>query len=169
MSADSCCLCEGAAHASRRIHRPPCRCQPSLQCYADVAGGTGDVAFRVLDAMRSGQYASSSGSSWAAGGSGSSSSAAAAAQSGAAGAAAGGETAAPPPLPAVTVCDINAAMLAEGRKKAEGRGIGPEGMQWVEGNAEALPFESGVFDSYTIAFGIRNVTDRAAALREAHR
>lgn len=60
-------------------------------------------------------------------------------------------------------------MLEEGRKKAEGRGIGPESMQWVEGNAEALPFDSGVFDSYTVAFGIRNVTDRAAALREAHR
>ncbi|PRW45608.1 2-methoxy-6-polyprenyl-1,4-benzoquinol mitochondrial [Chlorella sorokiniana] len=143
------------------------------QKHLDVAGGTGDVAFRVLDAMRSGQYAASSSGSWAA--CGSSSSAASAAQSGAAAAAAaaGGEAAsagtAAAVLPAVTVCDINAAMLAEGRKKAEGRGIGPEGMQWVEGNAEALPFESGVFDSYTVAFGIRNVTDRAAALREAHR
>ena len=74
-----------------------------------------------------------------------------------------------PPLPSVTVCDINASMLTEGRRKAEGRGIGPESMQWVEGNAEALPFDSGVFDSYTVAFGIRNVTDRPAALREAYR
>lgn len=72
-------------------------------------------------------------------------------------------------LPAVTVCDINSAMLAEGRRKAEARGIGPESVQWVEGNAEALPFPSNSFDSYTIAFGIRNVTDRPAALREAHR
>jgi hypothetical protein len=39
----------------------------------------------------------------------------------------------------------------------------------VEGNAEALPFPSAAFDSYTIAFGIRNVTDRLATLREAHR
>ncbi len=39
----------------------------------------------------------------------------------------------------------------------------------MEGNAEALPFEDGSFDSYTIAFGIRNVTDRPAALREALR
>ena len=42
-------------------------------------------------------------------------------------------------------------------------------MAWVEGNAESLPFPDASFDSYTIAFGIRNVTDRPAALREAHR
>lgn len=153
-----CCCCPPPA-ADRPLLPPHC-------LHADVAGGTGDVAFRVLNAMGSGQYAASSSGSWAAGGS--SGSAASAAQPGAAQPAAGGEAAAPP-LPAVTVCDINAAMLAEGRKKAEGRGIGPESMQWVEGNAEALPFESDSFDSYTIAFGIRNVTDRAAALREAHR
>ncbi len=159
------------AAACRRLHiitSSPAPGLPTLLCKADVAGGTGDVAFRVLDAMRSGQYASSSSGSWAAGG-GASSSGAAAAQPGAAEAAAASGAAAAPTLPSVTVCDINAAMLAEGRKKAEGRGIGPESMQWVEGNAEALPFESGIFDSYTIAFGIRNVTDRAAALREAHR
>lgn len=42
-------------------------------------------------------------------------------------------------------------------------------LHWVEGNAEALPFEDNSVDAYTIAFGIRNVTDRDAALREAHR
>ncbi|KAL4444647.1 hypothetical protein ABPG77_002464 [Micractinium sp. CCAP 211/92] len=143
------------------------------QRHLDVAGGTGDVAFRVLDAMRTGQYgAPAGGLGSTVGGSsftsststGSSAAAAAAADAATAAAAAASEQ-----LPPVTVCDINAAMLAEGRKKAEGRGVGPESMQWVEGNAEALPFRSGSFDSYTIAFGIRNVTDRAAALREAHR
>lgn len=121
-----------------------------------MAGGTGDVAFRVLDAMHSAQYGSSTaqyGGSFASGSGGAAPAAAAAAEE----------------LPGVTVCDINASMLAEGRKKAEARGLGPESVQWVEGNAEALPFESDTFDSYTIAFGIRNVTDRAAALREAHR
>ncbi len=39
----------------------------------------------------------------------------------------------------------------------------------MEGSAEALPFENNSFDSYTIAFGIRNVTDRNAALHEAYR
>ncbi len=39
----------------------------------------------------------------------------------------------------------------------------------MEGNAEQLPFEDNSVDAYTIAFGIRNVTDRDAALREAHR
>lgn len=143
------------------------------QRHLDVAGGTGDVAFRVLDAMRTGQYGAPAGglgstvggSTFASSASSGSTPAAAAA----AGAGAVGGAAALGQPPAVTVFDINAAMLAEGRKKAEARGVGPESMQWVEGNAEALPFESGVFDSYTIAFGIRNVTDRAAALREAHR
>ena len=40
----------------------------------------------------------------------------------------------------------------------------------MEGNAESLPqFDDASFDAYTIAFGIRNVTDRDAALREAYR
>lgn len=42
-------------------------------------------------------------------------------------------------------------------------------MEWILGNAEDLPFQDSSFDSYTIAFGIRNVTDRLAALKEAHR
>ena len=39
----------------------------------------------------------------------------------------------------------------------------------MAGSAEELPFESGSFDSYTVAFGIRNVTERDTALREAYR
>jgi ubiquinone/menaquinone biosynthesis C-methylase UbiE len=42
-------------------------------------------------------------------------------------------------------------------------------LRWVEGNAEKLPFEDASFDAYTIVFGIRNVTDIEAALREAYR
>ncbi len=86
----------------------------------DMAGGTGDVAFRM--ARRGAQ---------------------------------------------VTVADINPDMLAVGRERAETRGI--EGLVWAEENAEALSFASATFDAYTIAFGIRNVTDMRAALREAHR
>ena len=42
-------------------------------------------------------------------------------------------------------------------------------MSWVEGNAERLPFSDESMDAYTIAFGIRNVTDKDAALRDAYR
>ncbi|MBW7947101.1 MAG: ubiquinone/menaquinone biosynthesis methyltransferase, partial [Sphingomonadaceae bacterium] len=42
-------------------------------------------------------------------------------------------------------------------------------LEWSEQNAETLSFESARFDAYTIAFGIRNVTDIPAALREAYR
>jgi len=67
----------------------------------------------------------------------------------------------------VTVADINSDMLAVGMERAETRGI--EGLAWKQENAEGLTFEDSVFDAYTIAFGIRNVTDIPAALREAHR
>lgn len=86
----------------------------------DMAGGTGDIAFRM-------------------------------ARAGA----------------AITVADINPEMLAVGRERAEKRGI--EGLAWSEQNAEILSFADKSFDAYTIAFGIRNVTDIPAALREAHR
>ena len=42
-------------------------------------------------------------------------------------------------------------------------------LSWVQGNAEVLPFPDNSMDAYTVAFGIRNVTDRAAALAEAWR
>ena len=86
----------------------------------DMAGGTGDIAFRL-------------------------------AASGA----------------AVTVADINPAMLDVGMARARKRGI--DGLVWSEANAEMLTFPDRFFDAYTIAFGIRNVTDIPAALREAHR
>lgn len=86
----------------------------------DMAGGTGDIAFRM-------------------------------APSGA----------------AITVADINAAMLEVGMERAAKRGI--DGLVWTEANAETLAFPDRFFDAYTIAFGIRNVTDIPKALREAHR
>ena len=67
----------------------------------------------------------------------------------------------------VTVADINADMLAVGRQRAGERGIA--GLSWSEQNAEKLTFPDKSFDAYTIAFGIRNVTDIPAALREAQR
>jgi len=90
----------------------------------DVAGGTGDVAFRIVDRSAGAAH--------------------------------------------VTVCDINGSMLDVGRERASRRGLG-EKVDFVEGNAEELPFESGRFDAYTIAFGIRNVPRIEMALAEAHR
>jgi demethylmenaquinone methyltransferase/2-methoxy-6-polyprenyl-1,4-benzoquinol methylase len=89
----------------------------------DVAGGTGDIAFRVV--RRSRGHA------------------------------------------AVTVCDINPSMLEVGRERAAKAGIA--GVEFVAGNAEALPFADGLFDAVTIAFGIRNVPRIDKALAEAHR
>ncbi len=92
--------------------------------YLDVAGGTGDIAFRIHDKVAG--------------------------------------------RARITVCDINERMLSVGRDRAYDRGL-TGGLNWVTGNAEQLPFVSRSQDGYTIAFGIRNVTDKAAALREAYR
>jgi len=89
----------------------------------DVAGGTGDIAFRFL---------------------------------------------ARAPGSRAVVLDLTDEMLDEGRKRAEAADLG-ERLDWVVGDAEALPFATGSFDAYTIAFGIRNVTHPEAALAEAHR
>jgi len=90
----------------------------------DVAGGTGDIAFRIVGRL--------------------------------------GEDA------DVTVCDINPAMLEVGRDRAADRGL-LRGLTWTTGDAENLPFPDLSFDAYTIAFGLRNVTDIDKALREAFR
>jgi len=67
----------------------------------------------------------------------------------------------------VTVGDINPDMLEVGVGRARKRGV--DGLVWQVENAEKLSFADASFDAYTIAFGIRNVTDIPAALREAHR
>jgi demethylmenaquinone methyltransferase/2-methoxy-6-polyprenyl-1,4-benzoquinol methylase len=68
---------------------------------------------------------------------------------------------------AVTVADINPAMLEVGQERAIKRNLG--GLVWTEQNAETLSFADREFDAYTIAFGIRNVTHIDRALAEAHR
>jgi len=89
----------------------------------DVAGGTGDVAFKFL--KRAGQGHA-------------------------------------------TVCDLTESMLVEGRKRAEAAKLA-HSLDWVVGDAMALPFENNSFDVYTISFGIRNVTRPQDALAEAYR
>ncbi len=92
--------------------------------HLDVAGGTGDVAFRVRAAI--------------------------------------GERG------RVSVCDSSPRMLALGRDRAIDRGL-LDRLDWVCGDAEALPFAGGSMDAFTIAFGLRNVTHRDLALAEARR
>ena len=67
----------------------------------------------------------------------------------------------------VTVADINPGMLEVGRERAAKRGLGE--LDFVEANAEAMPFDDASFDAVTIAFGIRNVTDIPAALKDIRR
>ncbi len=66
------------------------------------------------------------------------------------------------------ICDISGSMLEEGRRQLEAQEAAAA-VRFVQGNAETLPFRSGTFQYYTIAFGIRNVPDIQAALNEAHR
>lgn len=110
--------------------------------HLDVAGGTGDVAFRILDTIRSVDRRALRDISEDN---------------------LQGET-------QIYVCDINPNMLNVGKKRAQERGLGGDGsLVWVEGDAEALRFEDDSMDGYTIAFGIRNVTHIEKALAEAFR
>jgi ubiquinone/menaquinone biosynthesis methyltransferase len=102
----------------------------------DVAGGTGDVAFRFVEAVKCNVIPSSAFQ--------------------------------------ITVCDINKEMLRVGQDRALakfGRDIQEtKTLQFIQGNAQELSqFQDNSFDLYTIAFGLRNVTDMDAALREATR
>ncbi|XP_033748443.1 2-methoxy-6-polyprenyl-1,4-benzoquinol methylase, mitochondrial-like [Pecten maximus] len=73
-----------------------------------------------------------------------------------------------PPKTHVTVCDINKEMLEVGKARAVEMGL-VEGLSWVQGNAESLSFEDNLFDAYTIAFGIRNCTHIDKVVEEAYR
>jgi demethylmenaquinone methyltransferase/2-methoxy-6-polyprenyl-1,4-benzoquinol methylase len=64
----------------------------------------------------------------------------------------------------VVLTDINAAMLCEGRDALTDRGI-VANVRYSLANAEKLPFPASSFDCVTIGFGLRNVTDKTAALR----
>ncbi|MDA0368093.1 MAG: class I SAM-dependent methyltransferase [Proteobacteria bacterium] len=104
------------------------RARPGQQVL-DVAGGTGDIALRILRPFRD---------------------------------------AAPDARPRVSVLDINEKMLRVGRDRGVDRGY-VSGLEWACGDAQALPLPDRSMDAYTVAFGIRNMTDIAAALREAYR
>ena len=67
-----------------------------------------------------------------------------------------------------TVLDLTEPMLIEGRKRAEAEARS-DSLDWVVGDAMALPFGDNSFDVYTISFGIRNVTRPQEALNEAFR
>lgn len=67
-----------------------------------------------------------------------------------------------------TVLDLTEPMLIEGRKRAEAASMA-DSLDWVVGDAMALPFADHTFDVYTISFGIRNVTRPQEALNEAFR
>ena len=67
-----------------------------------------------------------------------------------------------------SVTDINESMLTAGRRRRDLGKLATR-LRWCVGNAEALPFETASADLVTIAFGLRNVTNREAALAEAHR
>ena len=64
----------------------------------------------------------------------------------------------------VVLADINSSMLNVGRDKLRDKGL-VQNIEYVQANAEALPFEENTFDVVTIAFGLRNVTDKDKALR----
>ena len=95
----------------------------SGQRLLDVAGGTGDIAFRFLRRA---------------------------------------------PEATAVVTDMTEPMLIEGRKRAEAETFAAN-LDWITGDAMALPFEDASFDVYTISFGIRNVTRIPDALSEAFR
>lgn len=93
----------------------------------DVAGGTGDIAFRFLNYVEAKKDCH------------------------------------------VTVCDINGHMLDVGKRRGQALNVTPDMIDWVEGDAENLPFKDDSFNAYTIAFGIRNCTHIEKVLQEAYR
>jgi len=68
----------------------------------------------------------------------------------------------------VVLTDINAAMLQRGRDRLIDQGI-VDHIRYVQSDAERLPFPDATFDCITIAFGLRNVTDKSAALSSMRR
>ncbi|WP_394754185.1 bifunctional demethylmenaquinone methyltransferase/2-methoxy-6-polyprenyl-1,4-benzoquinol methylase UbiE [Crenothrix sp.] len=68
----------------------------------------------------------------------------------------------------VVLADINAQMLRTGRDRLIDKGL-VGNVRYAQVNAECLPFEDDTFDCVCIAFGLRNVTDKDAALRSMYR
>ena len=74
------------------------------------------------------------------------------------------------PQPArAAICDINEEMLRAGASRRKRSNQFADAIEIINGDAERLPFNDATFDAYTIAFGIRNVTDMDAALKDARR
>jgi demethylmenaquinone methyltransferase/2-methoxy-6-polyprenyl-1,4-benzoquinol methylase len=72
------------------------------------------------------------------------------------------------PSGTVVLADINSSMLEVGRERLTNQGyVG--NIEYVQANAQSLPFEDNTFDIITIAFGLRNVTDKDEALRSMFR
>lgn len=90
----------------------------------DMAGGTGDIGFRIIEASNRTVH--------------------------------------------TTISDINVPMLEVGEKRAQEKGLS-QYCDFVEANAETLPFDDNSFDAYTISLGIRNVPRMDKALKEAYR
>lgn len=67
----------------------------------------------------------------------------------------------------VILADINSSMLNVGRDKLRDKGL-VQNIEYVQANAETLPFEENTFDVVTMAFGLRNVTDKDKALRSIY-
>ncbi|KAL4619461.1 hypothetical protein ACB092_06G080700 [Castanea dentata] len=110
--------------------------------HLDVAGGTGDVAFRILETLNSVKRRATQ------------------------------DVLEDNlhEKTQIIVCDINPNMLNVGKKRAMERGLGEDkSLIWVEGDAEALKFKDNSLDGYTIVFGIRNVTHIEKVLAEAYR
>lgn len=72
------------------------------------------------------------------------------------------------PQGSVILADINSSMLEVGRERLTDQGY-VSNIEYVQANAECLPFADNSFDVITIAFGLRNVTDKDAALRSMTR
>lgn len=68
----------------------------------------------------------------------------------------------------VVMSDINAEMLGQGKIRLRNKGIAGN-VEFMQIDAQSIPFEDNTFDLVTIAFGLRNVTDKDLALREIHR
>lgn len=69
--------------------------------------------------------------------------------------------------PTITVCDLTFDMLQEGKRKANNKGFFK--LNWHNANAEVLPYPDNHFDIVTIAFGLRNVTNKPKAMQEMAR
>lgn len=100
--------------------------------YLDVAGGTGDISFRIQKRLAHRQSQIS-------------------------------------PESHIQICDINEAMIREGRHRSENERLDNIRLEWVCGDAEHLPIPDRSIDYFTIAFGIRNVTHIDQVLEEAYR